>query len=68
MMRVSVAILWVVRCQQLSCCVAVKVCGWCVGDPVVLCGAGCADVAIAHYLRTKVSQLAELLTQSGACD
>lgn len=34
---------------------AVNVLECCVGEPVVVCGGGCVDTSIAHYLRTKVS-------------
>lgn len=41
---------------MMVCITAVRLCEWCVGDPVVVCGAGCVDTAIAHILRIKVSQ------------
>lgn len=33
---------------------AVRVFEWCVGEPVVVCGGGCADTVIAAHLRDQV--------------
>ena len=47
------------RCHDCVVCCAGSVLERCAGEPKVVCGGGCVDSAIAHFVRERARSLGE---------